>query len=333
MRRYLKPVLLVALFAGAIWHSLPERKPVLELQLKLARREWYVGQSPWYLLTMKNVGDAPVMIFDPAWFFQSKMIENGEKEFETYFEVTGPDGKELRLPFAPWGIHGELAFWGNDCGGGRLCESYLPPTLKPGDAITATPSMERPVRRDSDTLDGYDMRAIPYAPDGWPADKVKKLKQDWKAAVDSIWLMGNPRLKTNAAAARAALLRGYRILEGYDFKHPGIYRIRAVYNTRTHRGYLPHIPDGISKEGRDRLIRMRAEARNRAASPERRKFLDSVRLEPEFHVTSDAVQIEVKEAPPSLEGPALYFKVPPKHARSSIEESGRTDPRWNGRVP
>lgn len=245
----------------------------LELRLTLAKRQWRIGEKPWYLLQIKNVGCKTVWVKDPFWKDQDYLFKNHWEAVDlsepggrrvtkqrTYFEVVFPQksidvfGKDIECPSSDmWGFHGEFKFWTNDCGGGQQCKvrriicgpDILEPgkercraddnmalEIKPGETLTATPSMVRPVRRGSLFGDPFarDARDLPtYETPKLPPDKLDALRKSWQKTVEDTGLMGDVRHKTDSAKARAALPKGYRILEGYLLWDPGIYRIKAVY--------------------------------------------------------------------------------------------------------
>ncbi|MBI4677477.1 MAG: hypothetical protein HY748_07840 [Elusimicrobia bacterium] len=119
--------------------------------------------------------------------------------------------------------------------------------LLPGETLTATPSMPKPVDYESavKSLDDMgDIRALPYRMYKFGAiskEKYLSIEKAWKADVEGVALMGDWRYKTDSEKALASFPRGYRILEGYPFEKPGKYRVKAVYNE-----FDMHVPGVIS---------------------------------------------------------------------------------------
>ncbi len=270
--------------------------PKLELNLTLARRHWYVGESPWYLLQVRNVGDTPATLIDPAWFDQHYLLSDSRTKSHTRFRITGPKGQGVRPPRSLWGIHGERDFWRNDCGGGKPCDRVWI-DLKPGESFAAMPSIEKPVREASNGTDAFDLRALPYTPPNIPPAKLEALKKDWKATVNSIWGMGNPRLKLDTAKALREIPKGYRILELYDFDKPGIYRLQVIYDDICRFQDPPH-PELARRPGEPKEP-SRPQDWGRATDAACKKAL---------RVESNIVEIEVHEPPPSQKGPATKLR-------------------------
>jgi len=194
----------------------------LRLDLQLAHTKVKRGQSLWYKLQIANVGCRPILIEDPFWFDQYKLVRNRssrpESRNKTYFEVTGPDGREF-APYFSWGQHGEWAIWGNDCGS-RPCTTPRF-DLKPGQTVTASPSVISPERRERwfKRLTGKDISQ------GNPAER---------AAYEKWWREGMLDLmKKRGTAPDPTVPAGHRILEGYFTRAQeipaGKYRIKAVY--------------------------------------------------------------------------------------------------------
>ncbi|MBI5884341.1 MAG: hypothetical protein HZB91_14695, partial [Elusimicrobia bacterium] len=208
----------VALVLAAFWLRFRCRQPekFLELSLKLAKRQWRLGEHPWYLLQIKNVGCKTVLITDPFWVDQDYLIQNYDArpspfgpngwlitKQRTFFELTDPKGVELHSGRPSWGFHGEHKFWTNDCGDGKECKTGDHPRLelKPGETLTATPSMVLPIqppdKGDPFIRDGRDLpRSLPP---NLPPDKLEKLRQEWRQSIEDLMLMGDIRHPTDSS--------------------------------------------------------------------------------------------------------------------------------------
>jgi hypothetical protein len=223
----------------------------LEMHLSLSKRQFKAGEFLWYKIELKNVGRKSVRIQDPFWRRQSVLFEWGTHS-QTHFEITGPDGKPVGPLRLPWGYHGELHFWSNDCGGGQFCPRELTNiALKGGQTLTATPSMVRPIRpRNPDALDDPgDPRALPAIPPGLSKEQAAALPAKWKTTVEqSGWLMGDPTFRPDPKELPPP--RDYRVLDGYIFDTPGVYKMKAVYLPF---GYSKTLKDVESEEWNLRL--------------------------------------------------------------------------------
>jgi hypothetical protein len=103
-------------------------------------------------------------------------------------------------------------------------------TLKGGRTLTATPSLVKPIRpRHSYAMDDPgDARALPEIPPGMSKERVAALQQKWKTTVEqSGWLMGDPTFRPDPKELPPP--KDYRVLDGYIFDTPGVYKMKAVF--------------------------------------------------------------------------------------------------------
>ena len=211
---------------------LSEGKPQLTLQL--ARRQWHVGEQPWYLLQMKNVGGKPFVIHDPFWESQVFLAGNCENRRQTYFEVLSPGGKVINPTFwVDWGFHGEFNFWANDCEGGICDPSQFRNDVawiqvKPGQTLTATPSVVAPYRKKGRAAGPADARLQP----GMTKEEIVAIKGLWKSKEEYLWEFARVKPYRFGPEMPPETISGFRILEGFHFRGPGIYRVRVIYDNR-----------------------------------------------------------------------------------------------------
>ncbi|TBR23304.1 hypothetical protein EPO15_06235 [bacterium] len=189
----------------------------LKLTLSLAQSRIKPHDALWYVLEIKNVASKKIFIGDKFWHDQRELARNQEVKLGTFFEVLGPDGKELSADFDAVGWHGEFDFWANP--------PYNAPKfmdggawLEPGQRMTASASVAAAIR----DRNLSDMRR---GPPGNQKEWTKALKSEplAKTFKDVPGWARPPGEKPNWVSSQA------RILTGFDFVAPGKYRIRAVY--------------------------------------------------------------------------------------------------------
>ncbi|MBI5203014.1 MAG: hypothetical protein HY925_15590 [Elusimicrobia bacterium] len=296
-----------------------DKNPELQLRLTVSRKHWYVGEYPWYLLQLKNVGVTSATLSDSAFFLQSRLSSDPEKTSHISFEIVGPDGLP-RTCCATWGLHGERSFWTNECGDN--CKGPWNIALEPGEIFNATPSVQKPVRVRNDASDSFDLRDLPKVAGGDRHTKQGTLRERWRKSVESIWLLGTPRLKLDTAKALAEIPPGYRILEGVDLDKPGTYKLKVVYDARCPEADRPSVQSTPIHEGSSAKLKaiegklLRAESFDKQTKAElqsRRKSecRKAMRLE------SNEVEIEVEPAPSKLKGPGQSFEI--KRNKREIE--------------
>ncbi|MBI4677173.1 MAG: hypothetical protein HY748_06285 [Elusimicrobia bacterium] len=210
----------------------PQPRPFLQLTLDLARRQWHVGEKPWYLLRIKNLGYREVFIMDGFWINQAFICDNFQDKKRTYFEITGPDGKLLKPNcWLEWGQHGEFNLWANDCGG-ELCNSMggqrgpTGMTVKPGETYTATPSVVAPLKDE----EGWGLRDARIRPDSTSAE-IASAKELWKLQEQYQKEFGGVKRYQFDPMKPPQTVAGFRILDGFFIRKPGIHRMKAVYDS------------------------------------------------------------------------------------------------------
>lgn len=265
----IKAHFLVGMLSLVSCSKAPPPEQPLKLTLELARPAIKAGERVWYRLQMTNLGSEPVAIDDEFWLDQSLLDHNTNSVGSgTYLKVYGPDGKLRRPGFEfDWGMHGEFRFWENDRDQGppknppylaeRIVQFFWNITpvwlhytdsfswlylkverktrrsrveILPGQTVTAAPSKVAPIRRpDPRTLGVEDARIHPDVPPGQRKDyeALLKLQKDFVEG----W--GHPDIVLDPEKPHVLPHPGFRILEGYFFRRPGVYRIQAVHDTRT----------------------------------------------------------------------------------------------------
>ncbi|MBI4677099.1 MAG: hypothetical protein HY748_05900 [Elusimicrobia bacterium] len=212
---------------------LPEGK--LQLTLQLARRQWHVGEAPWYLLQMKNVGGKQLKIFDAFWVDQRFLNENSSRKRLTRFEIINPDGKTLEPNFRlEWGYHNEFRFWANDCGGSPCefkdrKEGVDVLKIEPGKTLTANPTIVAPLRKRGERWGLGDARIKP----GATSEEISSIKKLWRLRGKYYQEFAGGKPYQLDPEKPLQTVAGFRVLEGYFFGKPGIYRMRAIYDTRS----------------------------------------------------------------------------------------------------
>jgi hypothetical protein len=230
----------------------PQPKPFLQLTLEVARRQWHVGEKPWYLLRIKNLGYRKVFIRDGFWINQALICHNFDEKEGTYFEITGPDGKLLRPNcWLEFGQHGEFDLWANDCGD-ELCNSMggqrgpTGMTVEPGATYTATPSVVAPLRDERRSASLLDAR---IKPDSTSAE-IASIKELWKLQEQYQERFGGVKRYQFDPMKPPQTVAGFRILEGFFLRKPGIYRMKVVYDSL-------EIPAALSAEEEIENLRRR----------------------------------------------------------------------------
>lgn len=205
--------------------------PSVELTLTLPKTRWEEGESLWYKLQIKNAGWRTVGIDDPSWFSRLALLDNRQDRRRTYLLVMDSSGHEVRANPQPFGMHGEFRFWTDDCGGGVPCDKrpFRPVTLRHGESLTATPSMEAPLRpHDRNALWG--LRDARVAPEG--EKLTEEQNKALKKLADSLWKYGDPRRLADDDSGAGGVPHGFRILDTLSLPGPGRYRIKAILNTK-----------------------------------------------------------------------------------------------------
>lgn len=208
-----------------------DRNRTLLLTLDLARNDWHMGEQPWYRLQFTNSGKKSITVFDSFWRDQAFLGQNSDRRENTYFEVLGPDGIEVKPGFLmEWGSHGEFRFWVNDCEG-VICHPNqldgIAHDVGPGETFTATPSIVAPLRKSTGT--GLLDARVP--PGATPAE-IDAYQKLWK--IQERGLEATDRKPYQFGLGKQPRpIAGYRILEGYHFRKPGKYRIKAVFDNRS----------------------------------------------------------------------------------------------------
>jgi hypothetical protein len=215
------------LMAAMVLSSGCKKQPELDkpfvLTLQLAKREWRVGESPWYLLQAENVGSKERFL-DPFWYDQSNFhadyrSKSGISGRDTYFEIVDPRGKVI-VPecMDDWGMHGEFRFWAN----AEPDPKSIP--LKPGKTFAATPTVVAPVRRQADRQGAAGPADARIPSDAGPEER-KAYAQLWEQYKKELEQLGRAN---DFTLNPKVLYPGYRVLECYDLSRPGVYRMKAI---------------------------------------------------------------------------------------------------------
>lgn len=299
------------------WSSLPRRKktpppaPRCEMTLELARRQWHVGEAPWYLLTVKNSGKQE-FILDRFMFNQADLSRNSDYRAQPggiqrgegiYFEIRRPDGSVMTPDFLGWGFHGEFHFWANADTERKPPNFTEERMFKPGGTFTATPTIVKPIEAPAPGRLG-DMRFY----------LKKGSHEEHKGAEDLLAVNKEERQITGLIGEvdlnPKVLYPGYRVLEGYSFSRPGIYRMKVIYD---HCVSLPwsSAEDQIQEEAEDNKLQLPYKELPTAyketvrkewlsKSPQQLEKLKKERTETEeynkleaFHCESNEVDLEV----------------------------------------
>ncbi|MEQ1919190.1 MAG: hypothetical protein ABL955_08330, partial [Elusimicrobiota bacterium] len=71
----------------------------IELSLLLHKTQIKVGESLWQQLRIRNVGDKEIIVADQTFQDPRELRIQSSSRYGTYLEMTGPDGKPLKVQF------------------------------------------------------------------------------------------------------------------------------------------------------------------------------------------------------------------------------------------
>lgn len=206
------------------------------MRLTLAKNEWEAGEFLWYKLEIKNVGRRRFSFYDKAWFNSGMLAANSKPRhpgYESHPPLTrliavDPEGKPVYSMSVPFGYHGELKMWTDDCGA-KDCSSLGNVSLAPGETITTAPSKAAPIRYKRNGMDDPgDVRIPPGYESQAPPAGDRSEHREWRKIAESVWRDGTGRLGPRSENARTIPLPGYTILDRYDFYKPGRHELKVV---------------------------------------------------------------------------------------------------------